>query len=106
MDDEGDGSAATKTVRLKAANALLDNPEARAPNVSVSINNGVQLSAGVVVALPPELAKIASERLEPNSIEPKAAPVIERRGSLRTSPVDYQQRYLLDDDNNDEAADD
>jgi hypothetical protein len=41
MDDDSDQSAAAKTVRVKCANALLDNPEARGPNVNIQVNNGV-----------------------------------------------------------------
>jgi hypothetical protein len=67
MEDEGDGTAATKTVRLKAANSLLDNPEARAPGVSVNINNGVQLSPGVVIRLP---AGVSATPLESDDATP------------------------------------
>jgi hypothetical protein len=55
MSDEGDGTAATKTARIKAANSLLDNPEARSNGVSVTVNNGVNLAPGIVIRLPADL---------------------------------------------------
>lgn len=91
MEDEGDGTAATKTVRLKAANSLLDNPEARTPGVSVNINNAVQLTAGIVIRLPTDVksAPLESADAAPRTIidasdihsQPRVIPVPKERAS-------------------------
>lgn len=77
MDDDSDQSAA-KTVRVKCANALLDNPEARGPNVNIQVNNGVTLQAGVVIRLPSGVQAPPLESGDP-------APAIEHQPAHRTT---------------------
>lgn len=91
LEDEGDGSAATKTVRLKAANAILGE-ENRNGGVTVNVNNGPVLQAGVVIRLPEGV------QAPPLETSQAAAPAIEHQGGLRTSPIDGQLRYLPDDE--------
>lgn len=57
MNDRGDGSAAAGTLRLKASQALLGDGEGKGGgvNVNVQVNNGVTLTAGVVVRLPSDV---------------------------------------------------
>ncbi|RTL84708.1 MAG: hypothetical protein EKK29_13760 [Hyphomicrobiales bacterium] len=83
LEDEGDGTAATKTVRLKAANAILGE-EQRNGGVNVHINNGPILQAGVVVRLP---SGIAAPPLESNQPGPTR---IEQR------PTDLEARAVPD----------
>lgn len=59
--DPGDETAATKTVRVKAANALLDNGEARAAPVNVNVGVGVNLQPGIVIRLPANVPKTPLE---------------------------------------------
>lgn len=88
MRDDGDGSAATKKVQLSAASMLLGDqvgPPAREP---VTVNVGVQLSPGVVIRLPPGVARTPLEHEDaapPVTIEhddhhhePRAIPRTER----------------------------
>jgi hypothetical protein len=61
-DDPGDGTAATKTARIKASNSLLDDQGGRGTNVNVNVGVGVQqITAGIVLRLP---AGIAAPPLE------------------------------------------
>lgn len=63
LHDDGDGSAAFRKVQLSAAQMLLNDPEANKPGVSVNV--GINLTAGVVVRLPADLAPTPLE-LEAN----------------------------------------
>ena len=51
LDDRGDGAAADRKVRLQAAQAILGE-DTRDRSVNVTVNNGVQLTAGIVIRLP------------------------------------------------------
>lgn len=62
LDDRGDGAAADRKVRLQAAQAILgEDPRDR--SVNVTVNNGVQLTAGIVVRLPSHAASTPLENL-------------------------------------------
>lgn len=53
MDEIGENLAADRTVRLKAASAIIGNEAGNSPNLNVNIhNNSVNLTAGVVIRLP------------------------------------------------------
>lgn len=53
MTDEADNSAATKAVRVKAAQTLLGDSESRTgnTNIALQVNNGPTLAAGIVVRI-------------------------------------------------------
>ncbi len=60
--DKADETAATKTVRLKAASMVLGEEAKRGTQVNVNINNGIQsLTAGIVVRLPSTAKSTPSE---------------------------------------------
>jgi hypothetical protein len=50
-DDVGDGSAATKTVRLKAIDSI-EGKSSSGTNVQVNVNQSTHLTAGYVIRLP------------------------------------------------------
>ncbi len=64
LDDRGDGAAADRKVRLQAAQAILGEDN-RDRSVNVTVNNGVQLTAGIVVRLPSHVARTPLEDLVP-----------------------------------------
>jgi hypothetical protein len=84
MDDEGDGTAATKNVRFKAARELLDDGEGRGGvNVNIGINNQVGVAnfrPGYVIRLGPS--------------EPSPGGVIEHEPVLRERPLPDGMRRL------------
>ncbi|MEK4035820.1 hypothetical protein WOC76_04335 [Methylocystis sp. IM3] len=88
MNDPGDGSAACKTVQLKAASAIMGDESKSAVTVNVGVS--AQLSPGVVIRLPAEVKSPPLEQAQP--------PIIEHGGAMRTSPIDGQLRYLPDDE--------
>jgi len=62
LDDRGDGAAADRKVRLQAAQAILGE-DIRDRSVNVTVNNGVQLTAGIVVRLPASASVTPLENL-------------------------------------------
>jgi hypothetical protein len=62
LDDRGDGAAADRKVRLQAAQAILGE-DTRDRSVNVTVNNGIQLTAGIVVRLPSHAASTPLENL-------------------------------------------
>ena len=62
LDDRGDGSAADRKVRLQASQAILGD-ESRSQGVSVTVNNGIPLTAGIVIRIPEGVASPPLERL-------------------------------------------
>jgi len=54
MNSAGDGLAADRAVRVKAASQLLNDGEGRraCASVAVQVNNGTALQPGIVVRLP------------------------------------------------------
>lgn len=94
MQNEGDGSAAFATARLKAATALLDNGEGRGGNTSINITNQtVNLQPGVVIRLP---ANVSVPPLELQShddapLELTAAERHEETRGLSEDPAAEQQ---------------
>lgn len=80
MNDRGDGSAAAGTLRLKASQSLLgDEGKSGGVNVNVQVNNGIQLSAGVVVRLPADIAPTPLERMDPETGDIIEGQLIEER---------------------------
>ena len=73
VDEPGEGSAADRTVQLKAAQAVLGETIAPSrPGVSVTVNNNVQpLAAGIVIRLPQNIPSppLETKRPEPLTIE-------------------------------------
>jgi hypothetical protein len=80
--------------------------------VTVNVNNGPVLQAGLVIRLPegvsaPPLETDAPGQMmleqRPTDLEARAIPAREEhRASLRTDPRDGQQRYLPNDDEADQ----
>ena len=53
METTGENTAADRRVRLQASQAILgDESRGGGNGVNVTVNNGVQLTAGIVVRLP------------------------------------------------------
>lgn len=79
MDDPGENLAADRTVRLKAAQALMgEEGKSGGPTVNLQINNGPTLMPGVVVRLPATAASPPLERMSEDGeiIEHDATPLI------------------------------
>jgi hypothetical protein len=72
-DDEGDGSAAIKTVRLKAINIIEGRPEGASVTVNVNQQTNVAtITPGYVIRLPagvPMPARIEEQEPEPLTID-------------------------------------
>lgn len=60
LEDRGENSAADRKVRLQASQAIIGD-QSREGGVTVTVNNGVQLTAGIVVRLPNSAAKTPLE---------------------------------------------
>lgn len=70
LEDRGENTAADRSVRLKAAGAILDDGEGKGgPSVNVQVNN-VAFKAGWIIRLP------AEQRVEPATIDAKPLPSI------------------------------
>lgn len=70
MNNPGDGSAAWAKVNLTAAQSLLEQPGEGGPKVSVTVNNAVQMNAGLVIRLPPG---VSAPPLEQQTIDLEAS---------------------------------
>jgi len=86
MDEPGDGSAASRAVRVKASTVLLGDEQGKGGGVTVNVTT--QLTAGVVVRLPDRAARTPLELQQP---QPPRLP-------LRRGP-DMQERCLPIDEN-------
>ena len=99
--EQGEGRAADRKVQLQAAQAILGDKvgtPAQGSNVSVTVNNGPVLQAGIVVRLPPSAKAPPLEQaniIEGRAIERKAPPLV-------TDPQTMQLRVM--DDARDEPA--
>jgi hypothetical protein len=68
MQDEGEGTAADRKVRLEAARVMASETLAPADKSPPPVNIGVTLQAGIVIRLPPDVAASPLERANPPTI--------------------------------------
>jgi hypothetical protein len=72
LEDKGENTAADRRVRLQASQTILGEESRQSP-VSVTVNNNIPLTAGIVIRLPYEAASTPLEARDSLSELPEIA---------------------------------